>query len=263
MSNKKEVGTIETKIINADIFEGLEKIPNGTIDLIFIDPPYNLSKKYANDIFDRWENDEEYIKWVYKWLDLAIEKLSDKGSLYIMNTTQNMPYIDIFLRKKIYIKSRIVWSYDSSGVQAKKFYGSLYEPILFCTKHKTKYTFNSEDILIPAKTGSERKLIDYRKNPPERYNAFKVPGNVWDFSRVRYKMEEYISHPSQKPELLLERIVKASSNEGDLVLDLFAGTFSLGRVSQRNNRNYIGIELSKEYCAIGQNRLEDAEMYHK
>ncbi|EMF0090967.1 adenine-specific DNA-methyltransferase [Enterococcus hirae] len=247
-------------IINGDIFDGLKKIQDGTVDLIFIDPPYNLKKKYADDISDRWESDDQYIIWVYKWLDIALEKLSPNGSLYIMNTTQNMPYIDIYLREKIYVKSRIVWTYDSSGVQAKKHFGSLYEPILFCTKHRTKYTFNRRDILIPAKTGSERNLTDYRKNPPEKYNSFKVPGNVWDFSRVRYRMKEYVEHPSQKPEVLLERIVKASSNENDVILDLFAGTFSLGRVAQRLNRKYIGIELSKSYCKTGSERLKGAEI---
>lgn len=249
-----------TTIINGDIFDGLSKIENGSADLIFIDPPYNLKKQYADEISDKWETDDQYIIWVYKWLDLAIDKLSPHGSLYIMNTTQNMPYIDIYLREKICVKSRIVWSYDSSGVQAKKHFGSLYEPMLFCTKHKTKYTFNSGDILVPAKTGGERNLTDYRKNPPEKYNSFKVPGNVWDFSRVRYRMKEYVEHPSQKPEKLLERIVKASSNENDVVLDLFAGTFSLGMVSQRLNRHYIGIELSESYCKSGSERLNTSDI---
>ncbi|SYZ79270.1 n-6 adenine-specific dna methylases signature [Trichococcus shcherbakoviae] len=251
---------MKTTIINSDIFEGLDLIPNGSANLIFTDPPYNLKKKYADDISDAWDSDDNYIMWVYKWLDIAIDKLADDGSLYIMNTTQNMPYIDIYLRKKLCVKSRIVWAYDSSGVQARKHFGSLYEPILFCTKHKSKYTFNSEDIMVPAKTGGERKLIDYRKNPPEKYNSFKVPGNVWDFSRVRYKMKEYVNHPSQKPEALLERIVKASSNENDVVLDLFAGTFSMGRVAQRLQREYIGIELSETYCKTGHVRLENSKL---
>ena len=236
------------KIINKDIVHGLKEIQPSSVDLIFIDPPYNLKKKYADDISDAWPNEDEYLKWLFNWLDIAIQKLKPFGSLYIMNTTQNMPNIDIHIQKHMNIKSRIIWFYDSSGVQAKKYFGSLYEPILFCTKHKTKYTFNSNDILIKTKTGADRGLIDYRKNPPVAYNKTKVPGNVWCFSRVRYKMNEYIDHPSQKPQALLERIVKASSNEGDTVLDLFAGSFSLGVVCSRLNRNYIGIELSTTYC---------------
>lgn len=243
------------EIIVADIIEGLNKVKNDSIDLIFIDPPYNLGKKYADNIEDSWNSEKEYIDWVYSWLDIAIKKLNKNGSLYIMNSVQNMPYIDIYLRNKLHILSRIVWSYDSSGLQAKKFYGCLYEPIIFAVKSKYKYTFNSNDILVEAKTGAKRNLIDYRKNPPQKYNTKKVPGNVWNFSRVRYKMHEYVEHPSQKPEILLERIVKASSNEGDKVLDLFAGTFSMGVVCKRLNRNYIGIEKSVHYSDIGKKRL--------
>ncbi|WP_196607344.1 adenine-specific DNA-methyltransferase [Pectinatus frisingensis] len=236
------------KIINKDILDGLKEIAPGSINLIFIDPPYNLKKQYADNIKDSWDNQKEYLSWIFQWLDIAIKKLTPHGSLYIMNTTQNMPYIDIHLQEYMHIKSRIIWFYDSSGVQAKKYFGSLYEPILFCTKCKDNYTFNNKDISIKTKTGAVRNLIDYRKNPPSLYSKTKVPGNVWYFPRVRYKMSEYIKHPSQKPQALLERIVKASSNKNDTVLDLFAGSFSLGVVCNKLKRNYIGIELSHTYC---------------
>ena len=137
-----------------------------------------------------------------------------------------------------------------------KFFGSLYEPILYCTAHKSDYTFNSHSIMIETVTGSKRNLTDFRKNPPQKYNTVKVPGNVWYFPRVRYMMPEYVEHPSQKPEALLERIVLASSNENDVILDLFAGTFALGKVCKKYNRNYIGIEKSKKYCDIGKERLK-------
>lgn len=178
-----------------------------------------------------------------------------------MTATQFMPYFDIHLRKKLTILSRLVWSYDSSGVQAKKYYGSMYEPILFCVKDKNNYTFNTNDILVEAKTGAKRKLIDYRKAVPTVYNSEKVPGNVWEFSRVRYRMEEYENHPTQKPISLLERIIKASSNEGDLVLDPFSGTFTTCFVAKELNRNSIGIELQDEYVKIGLRRLQLAEKY--
>ena len=77
---------------------------------------------------------------------------------------------------------------------------------------KAMYTFNPQDVLVEAKTGSQRNLIDYRKTPPQPYNTKKLPGNVWNFSKVRFKMEEYENHPTQKPESLLERIIKESQN---------------------------------------------------
>ena len=249
------------KIIRGDAVEALEhQIADDAIDLIFADPPYNIGKNF-NGNKDKWATDEDYLHWCYQWLDLCVKKLKQSGSFYVMTSTQFMPYFDIYLRNKLTILSRIVWYYDSSGVQAKQYYGSMYEPILFCVKDKNKYTFNSENILVEAKTGAKRKLIDYRKNPPQIYNSMKVPGNVWEFSRVRYRMDEYENHPTQKPIALLDRIIRASSNSGDLVLDPFSGTFTTCFVAKELGRNSIGIELQEDYMKIGLRRLQLSNEY--
>ena len=253
-------GNDDCRIIHSDAILGLNTLPNESVDLAFVDPPYNIGKDFSG-IKDKWRTDEDYLKWCYQWIDLIIEKLKPTGSLYIMTSTQFMPYFDLYIRKKLHILSRIVWSYDSSGVQAKKYYGSMYEPILFCVKDIKNYTFNADDILVEAKTGSKRKLIDYRKNPPQPYKTEKVPGNVWDFARVRFRMPEYENHPTQKPIALLERIIKASSNEGDLVLDPFSGSFTTSFVAKQLNRRSIGIELQEEYIKIGLRRLNLATEY--
>ncbi|MDD6654916.1 MAG: adenine-specific DNA-methyltransferase [Treponema sp.] len=241
-------------IICADVFEGLSQIEDESVDLIFIDPPYNIGKKFESTM-DKWDSDEDYLNWCYKWIDECICKLKKTGSMYIMTSTQFMPYFDIYIRSKMTILSRIIWSYDSSGVQAKKYFGSMYEPILFCVKDKKNYCFNAGDILVEAKTGSQRKLIDYRKPVPTPYNTEKVPGNVWNFPRVRYRMDEYENHPTQKPIALLERIIKASSNEGDLILDPFSGTFTTSYVANSLGRKSIGIDISEEYFKIGLRRV--------
>lgn len=248
------------KIIQGDALKALTAIENESIDLIFADPPYNIGKNF-NGHKDKWETEEEYLQWCYKWLDLCIQKLKPNGSFYVMTATQFMPYFDIHLRKKLSILSRLIWYYDSSGVQAKKYFGSMYEPILYCVKDKNNYTFNTEEILIEAKTGATRKLIDYRKPIPTVYNSKKVPGNVWEFARVRYRMDEYENHPTQKPIALLERIIKASSNKGDIVLDPFSGTFTTCFVAKELGRNSIGIELQDEYVKIGLRRLQLANEF--
>ncbi len=235
-------------------------VPDHSVDLIFADPPYNIGKNFNGHI-EKWDTEEEYLNWCYQWLDLCLKKLKPAGSFYVMTATQFMPYFDIYLRQKINILSRIVWSYDSSGVQARKYFGSMYEPILFCVNDKNNYTFNAADILIEAKTGAKRKLIDYRKSTPAAYNTQKVPGNVWDFARVRYRMDEYENHPTQKPVALLERIIKASSNPGDVILDPFSGTFTTCAVAKELGRNCIGIEVQEEYVKIGLRRLQLAEEY--
>jgi len=248
------------KIIQGDALKALTAIENESIDLIFADPPYNIGKNF-NGHKDKWETQEEYLQWCYKWLNLCIQKLKPNGSFYVMTATQFMPYFDIHLRSKLSILSRLIWYYDSSGVQAKKYFGSMYEPILYCVKDKNNYTFNTEEILIEAKTGATRKLIDYRKPIPTVYNSKKVPGNVWEFARVRYRMDEYENHPTQKPIALLERIIKASSNEGDIVLDPFSGTFTTSFVAKELGRNSIGIELQEEYVKIGLRRLKLANEF--
>jgi len=251
----------EHKVVHGDLLEALSnEVGDNSIDLIFVDPPYNIGKNF-NGHKDKWATDEDYLDWCYKWIDLCIRKLKSSGSMYIMTSTQFMPFFDIFIRKKMTILSRLIWYYDSSGVQAKKYFGSMYEPILFCVKNPENYTFNVDEILVEAKTGAKRKLIDYRKNPPQVYNSEKVPGNVWEFARVRYRMDEYENHPTQKPVALLERIIKASSNAGDTVLDPFSGTFTTSFVAKQLNRKSIGIELQEDYVKIGLRRLRLADDY--
>lgn len=260
-NNIKILGTEEHQILFGDALEALNLIPDGSVDLIFADPPYNIGKVFAGGLKDKWATDEDYLQWCYQWLQLCVNKLKPNGAFYVMTSTQFMPYFDIFLRDKMSILSRIVWSYDSSGVQAKRYYGSMYEPILYCVKDKGYYTFNADDILVEAKTGSKRGLIDYRKNPPQPYNTQKVPGNVWEFARVRYRMEEYENHPTQKPTALLERIIKASSNEGDVVLDPFSGSFTTGFIAKQLKRKSISIEIQEDYIKIGLRRLGLASEY--
>lgn len=249
------------KIILGEAVDTLHTIKDKSADLIFVDPPYNIGKKFV-DLPEHWESDGSYLKWCYKWLELCVKKLKDSGTMYVMTATQNMPYFDLFLREKVTILSRIIWYYDSSSVQARKYFGSLYEPILHCVKDENNYTFNVNDILVEAKTGAVRKLIDYRKSVPTVYNSKKVPGNVWEIPRVRYRMDEYENHPTQKPIALLERIIKASSNEGDLILDPFSGAFTTSYVAKQLKRKSIGIEINEEYVKIGLRRLQIATEFN-
>ena len=240
--------------ILGDSIKVLQTMRDNSINLIFADAPYNIGKVFGNNT-DRWDTVQSYVEWCKHWIDECMRVLRDDGTMYFMTATQHMPFLDVYVSEKYSVLCRIVWAYDSSGVQSKKMFGSLYEPILMINKSKkSKYTFNFEDILVEAKTGSKRKLIDYRKDPPQPYSTQKVPGNVWDFSRVRFKMEEYENHPTQKPEALLERIIRASSNEGDIVLDQFAGSFTTSAVAIKLGRIAIGIDMNEEYFEMGLRR---------
>lgn len=263
---KKSIYEIHEKkdmaVVLGDSIEVMKLMESDSVDLIFADQPYNIGKNFGNNK-DSWENTRKYVEWNKLWINEAMRLLKKDGTMYLMTATQYMPYIDVYMQENYHVLSRIVWSYDSSGVQSKKMYGSLYEPILMVTKcENSKYTFNADDILVEAKTGAKRKLIDYRKNPPQPYNTEKVPGNVWEFTRVRYRMAEYENHPTQKPESLLNRIIKASSNENDLVFDPFGGTFTTGAVAKKLNRKFIGIDLNPEYVKIGLRRLDITDEYN-
>lgn len=250
----------------ADVYWGdalavlAEHIPDASIDLIFADPPYNIGKRFG-DFLDQWPSDEAYANWCFGWIDLCLRKLKQSGSFYVMSSTQAMPHLDLYLQKKATVLSRIVWHYDSSGVQARRYFGSLYEPILFCVKDVERYVFNADEIRVEARTGATRRLIDYRKEIPTQYNTTKVPGNVWFFPRVRYRMDEYEEHPSQKPEKLMERIIKASSRPGDTVLDPFSGTFTTCAVAIKLGRRAIGIEREEKYVQVGLRRLDIATTF--
>lgn len=244
----------QSLVIWGDCITSMNKMEEKSVDLIFADPPFNLGKDFGNKS-DTWTDRKQYLAWCYEWIDSCFRVLKDNGTFYLMNSTQNIPYISVYLQEHYHIINDIVWTYDSSGVQSRKKYGSLYEPIIMASKtSKSKFTFNSQDILVEAKTGAKRGLIDYRKNPPQPYHTQKVPGNVWKFARVRYKMEEYENHPSQKPESLLERIIKASSNIGDIVLDPFGGSFSTSAVAVKLGRRAISMDINKEYYKIGLRR---------
>lgn len=255
-------GNVDAKAILGDSLEVLRRIKSNTVNLIFADAPYNIGKDFGNNQ-DKWKTVQEYIHWCRCWVDECMRVLSDHGTMYFMTATQHMPYLDVYVSENYNVLCRIIWSYDSSGVQSKKIFGSLYEPILMINKDtKAQYTFNPQAVLVEAKTGAQRKLIDYRKNPPQPYNTKKVPGNVWEFNRVRFKMDEYENHPTQKPEALLERIIKASSNVGDVILDPFAGSFTTSAVAARLDRISIGIDMNEEYFEMGLRRTGIATEYN-
>lgn len=243
-----------------DSLEVLKNIKDNSIDLVFADPPYNIGKTFGKTKESLAKDD--YIEWCKNWIDESIRILAPSGVLCFMTATQHMPYLDCYVDMKYDVISRVIWYYDSSGVQAKRNFGSMYEPITIVAKDKSLYNFYPDNVKVEAKTGAVRKLIDYRKTPPQPYNTTKVVGNVWNIPRVRYKMTEYESHPSQKPERLLERIILAFTDKNNTVLDPFAGTFTTSAVSQRFGRYSIGIEKEEQYYKIGLRRLGISDKYN-
>lgn len=223
----------------------MSTLPDHSVNLVIADVPYNIGKNFGNNSDKREKS--EYLASLKQWIEGFNRILSDEGSLMIYTGKQYYPYYYMEIEKYFTIQNTIIWNYDSSGVQAKNKYGSLYEPLIWATKKRNKYTFNSECATVEAKTGSKRGLIDYRKNPPRPYNTTKTDGDVWHYTRVRYRMPEYTKHPTQKPLSICNRIIQVHSNENDLVYIPFAGSGSEIESCITNNRRWIATEINEQY----------------
>lgn len=226
-----------------DAIEGLKKLPSNTVDLIVTDPPYNLSKNYGTSSDDL--SFEEYLDFSSKWLSEAKRVLKETGTIYVFMGMQYISYLYSILDRDLNFSfnSWITWFY-TQGVGKTKGYSPRHDDILMFTKTK-KFIFNLDDIRIPQKF--------YRSvNNMRGAN----PGNVWEFSHVHYCSANRQSHPTQKPEGLIERMILASSNKGDLVLDPFVGSGTTARVCQQLGRNFIGFDNNEDYIQMAKNRLK-------
>ncbi|WHF53197.1 DNA-methyltransferase [Mesomycoplasma ovipneumoniae] len=233
------------KIICGNAIEELKKIESKSINLIVTDPPYNLNKDYGNNK-DNLEF-EEYLEFSRQWLTEAKRVLKDDGTIYIFMGMRYISYIYSILEKELnmHFNSWITWFY-TQGVGKTKGFSPRHDDILMFTKHKSKFTFNLDDIRIPQKF--YRSINNMRGSNP---------GNVWQFSHMHYCNKNRKKHPTQKPEALYERMILASSNENDTVLDPFVGSGTMLRVCQQTNRRGIGIEINEEYVQMCKERLEE------
>ena len=233
-------------IINAicgDAIEEMRKINDKSIRLVTADPPYNLNKNYGFTQDNMKFN--EYLDFSRAWLNEAKRILTDDGSIYIFMGMRFISYIYIILEQDLnmYFNSWITWHY-TQGTGKTRGFSPRHDDILFFTKHPEKFIFNLEAIRVPQK---------YYRSINNMKGA--NPGNVWQFSHVHYCNSERMNHPTQKPEALFERMILASSNEGDTILDPFCGSGTSLRVSQQTGRNCIGIDINSEYIRMSLERL--------
>ena len=235
----------DIEIILGDALEELKKIPTESIDLIVTDPPYNLNKDYGFTK-DNLEFDE-YLEFSRLWIKEAVRILKDDGTLYIFMGMKYISYVYVMLEKEfnLHFNSWITWFY-TQGIGKTRGFSPRHDDILMFTKDKKKFKFNLDDIRIPQK---------YYRSVNNIRGA--NPGNVWEVSHVHYSNKNRKKHPTQKPEALYERMILASSNEGDLVLDPFLGSGTAMRVCQQIKRRGIGIEINKEYIEMSEERLNE------
>lgn len=230
------------KIIQGNALELFKTIPTESVDLIIADPPYNLGKNYGNNYDHRGFDD--YLNFSLAWLSEAKRSLSPRGTIYIFMGVRFISYLyDILERQlQLYFNSWITWHY-TQGIGKTLGFSPRHDDILMFTKSKS-YIFNLDAVRVPQKY--------YRKRNNMRGAN---PGDVWQFSHVHYCQANRQQHPTQKPEGLIERMVLASSNQGDQILDPFSGSGTTLRVCQQLNRRVIGFELNPDYIAMTKARL--------
>jgi site-specific DNA-methyltransferase (adenine-specific) len=237
------------KVYLGDCIEIMKEFPNNSIDLIFADPPFNIGIKY--DVHNDKMPYEEYYNWSEKWIKESYRLLKKNGAIYIAIGDEFAAEINLILKKlEFYFRNWIIWYYTFGQNQRKKF-NRVHTHIFYFTKDKKQFTFNDKQIRIP----SARQLIynDKRANP-----LGKIPDDVWQFSRVCGTFKERLgNHPCQMPEALLERIISASSDEKDIILDPFGGTGTTASVAKKLKRHFITMEISEEYYNLILKRLDN------
>jgi site-specific DNA-methyltransferase (adenine-specific) len=231
-------------IKTGDALELFKSINSSTIDVIIADPPYNLNKDYGNKSDSR--SFDDYIQFTKEWTKQAYRVLKPTGTIYIFMGFRFISYLYQILEQEcnFNFNNWICWYY-TQGIGKTKGFSPRHDDILMFTK-SDKFTFNLDNVRIPQKF--YRSINNMRG---------ANPGDVWEFSHVHYCQENRQNHPTQKPEGLIERMVLASSNEGDMILDPFSGSGTTLRVCQQLVRNCIGFELNSEYVEMTKKRLAE------
>lgn len=251
---------IINKNIIGDTFEALDLIEDNSIDLIIVDPPYNLRKNYHGNVFTE-KNAKTYEVYTIKWVEKVKDKLRNNGSIYVCCDWKSSLLIGPILAKYFNIKNRITWEREK-GRGAKMNWKNALEDIWFATI-SDEYTFNVEDVkkrkrvIAPYKEDGMAK--DWKESDKVKYRD-TYPSNFWDDITIPFwSMPENTAHPTQKPEKLIAKLILASSNENDLILDPFMGSGTTSVVAKKLNRRFIGIEQNEIYVAWAEKRLIAAE----
>jgi DNA modification methylase len=258
------MGLEENQLILGDNLHVLKNIPSESVDLCYIDPPFFSNRDYeiicgngdgVASFSDKWSGGiDHYIRWLKERIEEIWRVLKKTGSLYVHCDWHANAYIRVHILDKLGGKfvNEIIWRYSSGG-GSKRFYSKNHDMIYFYTKSK-EYIFNSDAVRV-ARTD---KSLERIKNPKgARTNIVdKFPEDVFEIQIINPASKERIGYHTQKPLALLDRIIKASSNKGDIVLDAFCGGGTTLVAAQRLNRKFIGIDQSVEAIAISRRRIE-------
>lgn len=261
VSNSVEINEILGKTIYADTFQTLKLLPSNFVDLLVVDPPYNLTKSFNGNKFKKAPL-HIYEEWLESWLSETTRLLKPDASVYICCDWQCSSAIHRVCEKYFTVRNRISWEREK-GRGALSNWKNCTEDIWFCTV-SDDYYFDVDSVKLKRKVIAPYR--DSNKNPKdwneEEDGNFRLthPSNFWnDISIPFWSMPENTDHPTQKPEKLIAKLILASSEVGDAVFDPFLGSGTTSVVAKKLGRKYVGVEQELEYCCITEKRLEIAE----
>lgn len=254
--DKVPVGVFNA-IINADMLKVIDSVEDCSMNLIIIDPPYNLNKDFGNNDFHIM-TDEQYEQYLRSWLPSVCRKLTPDGSLYLCGDWHCTSSLQRVLSENLTIMNRITWQRDKGRGAANNWKNGM-EDIWFAVKNPKDYYFNLDAVMIRRKV-----MAPYKKNgKPKDWEETKdgnfrmtCPSNLWDDISIPFwSMPENTDHPTQKPEKLYAKLILASSRPGDRVFDPFMGSGTACVVAKKLGRQYLGIEINEDYCLWAAKRL--------
>jgi site-specific DNA-methyltransferase (adenine-specific) len=249
------------RTICQDVVEAAPFLPDQFVDLLVIDPPYNLSKSYHQTRFKKRSADE-YAHWLEARLSVLRRALKPTASVYVCSEWNSSAAVSAVVEKHFIVRNRITWEREK-GRGSLTNWKNCSEDIWFCTI-SDGYTFNIDAVklkrtVIAPYTDLEGRPKDWDSTSEGNFRLTH-PSNLWtDITVPFWSMPENTDHPTQKPEKLIAKIVLASSNPGDVVLDPFLGSGTTSVVAKKLGRNYVGIELEETYCCLAEKRLELAD----
>lgn len=263
--NKKETqGSILNSTIHQDFFEAEKYLPNDFVDLLILDPPYNLYK-YFNSFKNARKENEEYRNFIIKIIHTVKRMLKETASVYVCGEWRSSSVLQSVLEDHFIVRNRITWERDK-GRGSKSNWKNNSEDIWYCTV-SDDFVFNIEDVKLKRfvvapykKENGEPK--DWDEDEINKGKGFRLthPSNLWtDISVPFWSMRENTEHPTQKPEKLIAKLILASTNPGDVVFDPFLGAGTSSVTAKKLNRNFVGIEIDNTYCCYTLKRLENAE----
>jgi site-specific DNA-methyltransferase (adenine-specific) len=253
---------VSDRLLCQDVSTALPNLPDRCVDLMFADPPYNLTKSFNERKFTKTSIDE-YAEWLDSWLSETARILNPTASIYICGDWRCSTAIHRVGEKYFIPQNRITWEREK-GRGAKSNWKNCSEDIWFFTV-SDDYYFDVDAVMLKRQviapyTDRNGDPKDWSDTENGRFRLTH-PSNIWTDLTVPYwSMPENTDHPTQKPEKLLAKIILASSRAGDLVFDPFNGSGTTTVVAKKLGRHYLGIEIDETYCCLAQKRLELASV---